>query len=114
MNVVDYAAFFEILYNATYLNKEMSEKALAILTKSTFNYGLVGGVPIGVEVAHKFGERIFEEYKQLHDCGIIYKENNPYLLCIMTRGDMMEGDNFNDLAMVIKKISEQVYNTIGE
>ncbi|HPY08991.1 MAG: serine hydrolase [Patescibacteria group bacterium] len=114
MTVADYSTFFEILYNASYLNKEMSEKALEILTKSTFNYGLVSGVPAEVEVAHKFGERIYENFKQLHDCGIVYKENNPYLLCIMTRGKMTDGDNFNDLAIVIKKISEKVYNSIGK
>lgn len=114
MSVVDYATFFEILYNSSYLNREMSEKALEILTNSTFNYGIVGGVPLEIEVAHKFGERIFENYKQLHDCGIVYKKNNPYLLCIMTRGDLSKGDNFNDLAMVIKKVSEIVYRSFGE
>jgi len=114
MTAADYATFFEILYNATYLNKEMSEKALEILTKSTFSYGLVSGVPAEVEVAHKFGERVYENFKQLHDCGIIYKDNNPYLLCVMTRGKMTDGDNFDDLTLIIKKISEIVYNSIGE
>ncbi len=113
MTVMNYASFFEILYNASYLNKEMSEYALSLLTHSSFPYGLSSGVPVGTAVAHKFGERVFENYKQLHDCGIIYKENNPYLLCVMTRANFTaSNNNFNEMAAFIKDISLQVYNSL--
>jgi len=105
MSVRDYASFFRILYNASYLNREMSEKALSILTNSQFNLGLSAGVPPQIDVAHKFGERVLLEGKQLHDCGIIYKVDKPYLLCIMTRGT-----NFIGMGETIKTISETVYN----
>lgn len=104
MNVKDYASFFRILYNASYLNRDMSEKALEILTASQFNQGLKAGLPENVKLAHKFGERIFLENKQLHDCGIIYKEKSPYLLCIMTRGN-----DFNKMSAAIKELSAEVY-----
>jgi len=104
MSVRDYSSFFRILYNASYLNHEMSGKALKILTKSQFVQGLTAGVPAQVEIAHKFGERISGDKKQLHDCGIIYKENNPYLLCIMTRGQ-----DFSKMGEVIGEISALVY-----
>ncbi len=104
MSVRDYSSFFRILYNASYLNHEMSEKALKILTKSQFVQGLTAGVPAQVEIAHKFGERISGNKKQLHDCGIIYKENSPYLLCIMTRGQ-----DFSKMGEVISEISALVY-----
>ncbi len=105
MSVVEYASFFRILYNASYLNHDMSEKALEILSKSQFTQGLRAGVPDNVEIAHKFGERVFSSNNQLHDCGIVYKDKNPYLLCIMTRGE-----DFNKMVGVIKEISQLVYN----
>ena len=101
----DYASFFRILYNASYLNKDYSEKALEILSHSTFKAGIVAGVPENVAVAHKFGERFFTDTgeKQLHDCGIIYAEN-PYLLCVMTKGR-----DFRELEEAISKVSSIVY-----
>lgn len=114
MSVRDYASFFEVLYNASYLNPEMSEKALKILTQSTYSDALVAGVPAGVEVAHKFGERVLTNTRQLHDCGIIYKENNPYLLCVMTRSDLTAGNNFQELEAIIANISLQTYNFLNK
>lgn len=113
MKVQEYASFFRVLFNATYLNREMSEKALEILSKVEFDKGLPGGVP-GLTVAHKFGERIIDNpdspmngLKQLHDCGIIYYPNRPYLLCIMTRGY-----DYMNMSEVISRISSFVYKEI--
>jgi len=106
MTISKYASFFRILFNSSYLSREMSEKALDLLTKTTFAQGIVAGVPSNIEVAHKFGEReaVDSSEVQLHDCGIVYYPNHPYLLCIMTRGN-----NFNDLSGTIKDISSLVY-----
>lgn len=86
VRVKEYAGFFRVLFNASYLNREMSEKVLELLSQSAYKDGLVAGVPDGVVVAHKFGERNIEGVKQLHDCGIVYYPGKPYLICIMTRG----------------------------
>ncbi len=95
IRVKDFGAFFRVLYNASYLNKEMSELALSILLKSNFNRGIAASVPDGVLVAHKYGERTLEEEmqgiefvqeRQLHDCGIVYVPGAPYIVCIMTKG----------------------------
>lgn len=109
MRIVDYSAYFSSLYNASYLNQKYSNLALEMLSKSTYKNGLVAGVPENVTVAHKFGERFFEQNneKQLHDCGIIYKENKPYLLCIMTKGT-----DFVKLSNYIKDVSKLVYDSI--
>jgi len=107
MSVKSYASFFRILYNASYLNKQMSELALKILSKVDFKEGLVAGVPQGTQVAHKFGERIFNETKQMHDCGIFYYKNYPYLLCVMTRGK-----DLKQLSGIIKDISHLVYSEV--
>ncbi len=109
VSVKDYSGFFRLLYNATYLNREMSEKALSILSKTSFDKGIVAGVPKGTTVSHKFGERAYSDsnIKQLHECGIVYYAGNPYMLCVMTRGT-----DFNQLATVISEISAIVYKDV--
>ena len=110
MSVKAYASFFRVLFNASYLNREMSEKALGYLTLVEFRKGLVAGVPSNVTVAHKFGERRIigdKDVKELHDCGIIYYPNYPYLLCVMTRGS-----DFGDLIDNVKDISYRVYEEV--
>lgn len=110
MSVVEYASFFRILYNGSYLNKDLSEKALQYLSEVDFKQGLVAGVPPGTVVAHKFGEKTFgetAEIKQLHDCGIVYYPRHPYLLCVMSRGD-----SFEYLDETIRDISGVVYEEV--
>lgn len=110
LTVKSYASLFRSLYNAQYLNRDMSQLGLNILSQSTFKSGLVAGVPQGVTVAHKFG--IWDSgpsEKLLHDCGIVYHPDSPYLICIMTRG--------TDVALnarVIGEISEAIYEQVAE
>lgn len=109
VTVKDYASFFRVLYNSTYLTPKNSEELLSTLTKTRFARGLVAGVPWGTKVAHKFGERYVEdsELVQLHDCGIVYYQTSPYLLCVMT-----QGKNFEELATTISSISKIVYDYV--
>ena len=110
MGVKEYSSFFRILYNASYLNKEMSEKALRLLVQVEYDQGLVAGVPKEIKVAHKFGRRIIflKNINQFHDCGIIYHPKKPYLLCVMTRGT-----NIPILEETIREISKIVYQTVN-
>ena len=108
----DFSLFFRILYNGTFLSDASSEKALSILSQATFKNGLVAGLPAGTVVAHKFGERVIGrgdqiESVELHDCGIVYANQGPYLLCVMTRGK-----NLNSLATTIATISNMVYQNL--
>lgn len=109
MTVRTYASFFRILFNGTYLEEEDSDQILGLLAQSTFKEGLVAGVASGTPVAHKFGERTRTESEssQLHDCGIVYKEKNPYILCVMLRGP-----DINKLPPVIARISREVYEAV--
>ncbi len=112
VRVKDYAGFFRVLYNSSYLNRSMSEKALDILSKSRYMNGLRKGVPSEIIIAHKFGERTNNEgtdTTQLHDCGIIYYPKRPYLLCIMTRGD-----NLKNQEKVIGELSRFVYTEVDK
>jgi beta-lactamase class A len=110
MTVKEYAGFFRILYNASYLNKEMSEKALKILSEVDYKDGLVAGLPKNVVVSHKFGERTYDnnDTKQLHDCGIVYHPQSPYLLCVMSRGNSLIKE-----AKVISEVSKFVYDEVN-
>lgn len=103
-----YASIFRQLYNASYLSNEDSEKVLSILEQSQFRTGIVAGVPQEIKVANKFGERDLDTEKQLHDCGIVYYPSNPYIVCVMTRGQ-----DYNVLANVIKDISKMVYDEMN-
>lgn len=107
MSIIDYSTFFRILYNASYLNTTMSEKALSIMAESDFIKGIKGRLPLGTAVSHKFGERVFNGQNQLHDCGIVYLEKKNYLICIMTRGN-----DFNLMEDVIADISRLVFDSV--
>ncbi len=109
LTVKDYARFFRILFNASYLSQEYSELALGILNSVEFRDGLVAGVAEGVAVAHKFGERgdLSNGVMQFHDCGIVYYPQHPYIICLMTRG----GNN-EKLINTIKEISKIIYDEV--
>jgi len=109
LTVKDYSSIFRILFNASYLDKKYSEKALSLLSQSEYQDALIKYIPKNITVAHKFGERYFVEIgeKQLHDCGIVYYPQKPYLICIMTRGQ-----NFDDLSNFIAQTSQLVYKQL--
>ncbi len=107
ITVKSYAGIFTQLFNSTFFSlKKTSEIALEILTDTDFTEGIVAGVPMGTRVAHKFGERFDDvlKIKQLHDCGIVYYPKNPYLLCVMTRGEDMD-----KLKTFISEVSRMMY-----
>jgi beta-lactamase class A len=107
-----YALFFRILYNSTYLDRSSSEWALQLLNNSEFEYGLRASIPANIKIAHKYGIDAPSGTGTnllLHDCGIIYKSQSPYLLCIMTKGHNAQG-----LSDMISGISNLVYADIGK
>jgi len=110
ITVKQYASLFRILYNASYLNAAMSEKALAVLEESEFKEGLTGKLPNDLGVAHKFGVRAFNEgEQQLHDCGIVYFKPSPYMICIMTRGK-----EYKALSDYIQNASKKVFTEVSD
>jgi len=110
MSVKSYASIFRILHTASYLNKDMSQRALDLLSRVAFGEGLVAGVPGSLNVAHKYGIREREGGEvQLHDCGIVYHPRAPYLLCIMTRGT-----NLDQNKAMIRQLSGDIYNEVNK
>lgn len=113
-----YASYFRVLYNASYLSEDMSEKALRFLSLSVFRDGMASGIPPDINIASKAGERIIKtvdseglpaEVLQLHEFGIIYHPERPFLLGITVRG----GD-FRDLARVIRDITRLVSSEVDQ
>jgi len=106
------ATLFRVLYNATYLSRDDSEKVLGLLSQTSFTQGIVAGVPAGTVVSHKLGlvgiapNNVTTEH-ELHDCGIVYA-STPYLLCVMTRGSAP----LPTLEGLIAQISTTVYKQI--
>ncbi len=113
-----YASVFRTLYNSSFLSREHSNEILEYLFEDTFDLGATAGLPDGVKVAHKFGERSLVSpttkkvvLRELHDCGVVYPEHGlgDYSFCIMT-----EGQNFSDLESIIQNISKTIYEEIGK
>lgn len=114
LSLSSYASFFRVLFNASYLSEEMSEKALRYLSRSSFKNGMAAGVPSDITVANKAGERSVagpgeEELLQLHEFGIIYHPRRPFLLGITARGTDHE-----QLADVIRDITSLVFREVDE
>ncbi len=112
-----FAAFYRVLFNASYLSEEMSEKALRYLARSTFRDGMASGIPQNIEIASKHGERTImdpaggeeQEIYQLHEFGIVYHANRPFLIGVLARGE-----DFGDLKKVIRDITRLVYEEVDQ
>jgi beta-lactamase class A len=109
ITVKDYGAFFRVLFNSSFLNQENSEKALKLLSETTFNHGITKYLPKDLVVSHKFGEKEpdTDGVGQIHDCGIVYVPIHPYLVCVMTRGK-----DPNKMANSIGLISKLIYDEV--
>lgn len=113
LTIENYSSILRSLYLSSYLNIDDSQKLLTLLTQTSFTQGIASGVPEGTLVAHKFGERTVQDEKteinmsaELHDCGIVYKKDDPYILCLMT-----EGSSYDNLTKVLSDISKQIYES---
>jgi len=113
-----YASYFRVLFNASYLNEELSEKALRYLARSVFREGMASGIPSDVKIASKAGERVIKivdseglpaEVLQLHEFGIIYHPERPFLLGVTARGS-----DFRKLARVIRDITSLVSSEVDQ
>lgn len=104
MNVRDFSTFMKALYNSSLLSPMDSEYAVELMTRATFNKGLVAELPAGVEAAHNPGESRNAQEKQLHETGLVYVPGSPYLITVMTRGA-----DVDSLAGAIASLSKLVY-----
>lgn len=99
-----YIRMFKSLYYSTFLSPELSEKALDITTDTQVESLISAGAPSQIQVAHKYGERP----DGISDCGIVYYDEDPYFLCVMTKD--LELPKAIEL---IKKLSNLIYQFIS-
>jgi hypothetical protein len=110
----DYAAFFRALYHGSYLNKQMTEKALNYLSRSSFRTGMVAGIPPNVKIAGRFSVQSLpaDEGKStvlLREIGIVYAAGRPYLIGV-TAG----GEDLKKLSRVVRDISSFIYKEVEQ
>jgi beta-lactamase class A len=110
MTAPQFALFFRSLYNASYLSETYSERALELMSNSAYKNGIRAGVPEAVTVANKFGVLTITKdgslnQRELHDCGIVYANGEPYILCIMTKST----NALSEVEKAIAEISQSVY-----
>jgi beta-lactamase class A len=107
VTIQDYSKFLRVLYNGSYVGMDQAEMALKMMTQTTFREGMLKTLSPGVTVAHKFGEWGEEmpgALHQLHEAGIVYFENNPLLVTVMTKGRDVQR-----LPAVISHITQVVF-----
>ena len=105
LTVKEYSKFMRVLYDAGYLTIPASEYAMSLLAECDFNQGMKKELPPNLKVAHKFGQWGDDNFRELHESGVIYLNNRPYLLTIMTRGK-----NLDLQAAFISHISKMTYD----
>lgn len=105
----EYSQFMKALYNSSYLSNKESEYCAELLGESDFKEGMVAGIPADTKIAHKFGEGGYESAPNFSESGIIYCNNQVYLLTVMTKGTDMK-----KLPKVVSNISRLVYQYMSE
>jgi hypothetical protein len=111
------ASFYRVLFNASYLSEEMSEKALRYLFKSTFREGMTKGLPPNIDIAGTYDERTItspgsdeeQEHYQISEFGIIYHPTRPFLL-----GVMVKGTDLNRMKKTVSDIARLVYQEVDQ
>ncbi len=118
LSLNSYAALFRVLFNASYLSEEMSEKALRYLSKTTFQDGIASAVPPNVDkvvdheevpIVENTGEGDRNNVRQLQEFGIIYHQNRPFLLGVIARGS-----DDSRLKSVIRDVTRLVYQEVDQ
>lgn len=98
--------FFKGLYEGSIYNKDISEKCISILKVQKYNDLIPRDLPKDIEIAHKTGELDAE----LHDTGIIYLKDHPYILCLLGK----KITDMNNAAVSWGDLSFEIYKILSE
>lgn len=105
----EYSRIPRALYNASYLNRENSQKILEWLSETPFDELLGSGVPDEVLFSHKIGEMF--EAKVFLDSGIVYVPNRPYLITVMI--ELEDGNDVEKAQEIMRELSKTAYTYVA-
>src|SRR4029077_4841193 len=97
----------EQIYRGKVLNKEMTEGFLKMLSTHKASY-IPRELPDGVQTANKPGE--LEAVR--NDSGIVFAQNRPYVICVMTTYLRNEHDGEDAIARV-SSAAYQMFDRLG-
>ncbi len=105
----EFSVFVKTIYTSSCLSPEFSEYAAQLMSNCHFKDGFVRGLPKDTRMWHKFGEwRSPGHDFELHESGIVFVDDEAYLLTVMTRGK-----DTNKQAAAISAIARKVYEHIS-
>ncbi len=105
----DLVSIFEKLYRGEIVSKQASDDMLAIMKLEKDGW-LKSGIPSGTAIANKAGD--IEGIKC--DAGVIYLENAPYSICVMTKmlvNDAEGGPIITDISKTVYQYLERKANS---
>lgn len=104
-SVDDIGEFFSNLYYRQCVNAEYDEKMMEILFLQTDKECLPAALP-KYKIAHKTGELT----GLYHDGGIVFSQNNKYILCIFTDEQSDRSYSISNMKQLAKTIDEAITN----
>lgn len=100
----DVARVLAMIATGTLVNADTSALAQGMLEAQTIDCGLDAGTPDGVTVAHKTGTI----EGAIHDGGIVYAADQPYVLVVMT-----QGLEYGEATELIARVARAVYAAVA-
>jgi beta-lactamase class A len=98
----DVALFLRKLYAGQVVSKWSSDQIIDLLSGDQINDRIPANLPRSVKIAHKTGDLSGVR----HDAGIVFLEDNPYLIVLMSKDLTYEDEGVETLA----QISGDIYN----
>ena len=103
-SAIDLAKYAEHLYKDYTGNKDLYQPLIDDLCNTEYNWGVPGGVPSGVTVAHKVGFNT--TYYANNDVGIVFGTED-YVLAVMT-----ESGDAKAAQQIIGEVSRMIYEYV--
>lgn len=98
----DAAIFFKLLYQGKVVSPKVSEQISNYLSLSNLDNRIPAQLPEGVKVIHKTGELAHVR----HDAGIVYIENAPYVIVLLSKDVKYEDSAIETLAQISADVYE--------
>jgi beta-lactamase class A len=105
-SAADISSLLEKFYQRKFINRQISEKCLAMLLRQKVNDRIPKKLPDDCPVAHKTGL----EKNVCHDAGIVFTQQGDFLICVLTKsrcGTKKVKEFISNLALVIYQTYRQ-------